>query len=154
VTTKRCCECHQVLPLAEFPGSLAHLYGVATRCRTCYNRREKRRREAAKVAGAPLHRRAQERWKAGVLEHYSGETPRCACCANQYRPHLTIDHAEQNGAAHRRALKAAGDNRHFYRWLKENGFPDGFRVLCYNCNFAAYRLGHCACQSSGVSTAV
>lgn len=21
-----------------------------------------------------------------------------------------------------------------YRWLKDQGFPEGFRVLCHNCN--------------------
>ena len=22
----------------------------------------------------------------------------------------------------------------FYRWLKRNNFPEGFQVLCFNCN--------------------
>jgi hypothetical protein len=26
-----------------------------------------------------------------------------------------------------------------YRWLKDRGYPGGFRVLCHNCNFATTR---------------
>jgi hypothetical protein len=29
------------------------------------------------------------------------------------------------------------------RWLRKNGFPKGFRVLCHNCNFAHGHYGYC-----------
>jgi len=31
----------------------------------------------------------------------------------------------------------------FYRWLKQNNFPEGFRVLCINCNFSLGIYGYC-----------
>ncbi len=29
----------------------------------------------------------------------------------------------------------------FYKWLRDAGYPDGFQVLCMNCNHAKYRNG-------------
>jgi hypothetical protein len=28
-------------------------------------------------------------------------------------------------------------------WIHSNGFPEGFRVLCHNCNSALGYYGHC-----------
>jgi hypothetical protein len=38
---------------------------------------------------------------------------------------------ENGGNKHRRQIGGCG---YFYRWLRKNGFPPGFQVLCYNCN--------------------
>jgi hypothetical protein len=70
-----------------------------------------------------------------VLAHYGGV---CACCAEHRYEFLSIDHPNNDGAAHRRDV---GPN--FRRWLKRQGFPPGYRVLCMNCNFARGRFGYC-----------
>jgi hypothetical protein len=33
-----------------------------------------------------------------------------------------------------------------YRWLISSGFPEGFRVLCHNCNQAIGLYGFCPHQ--------
>jgi hypothetical protein len=52
---------------------------------------------------------------------------------------LSIDHINGNGAEHRRELKrttgGSTGGHDFYRWLKNNNFPDGYQVLCMNCQF-------------------
>ncbi len=45
---------------------------------------------------------------------------------------LTVDHIDGGGKAHRR--DAALNN--MWRWLVTHNFPSGFRVLCFNCNYA------------------
>ena len=45
---------------------------------------------------------------------------------------LSIDHINNDGAAHRRKL---GSN-YIYSWLIQTNFPEGFQVLCHNCNLA------------------
>lgn len=77
--------------------------------------------------------------KAEVLAHYGGS---CACCGEGDLDVLSIDHINGGGCAHRRELKARGE-RFGYSWLKENGYPAGFRVLCLNCNFARGNYGYC-----------
>ena len=49
------------------------------------------------------------------------------------------------GRAHRREISgndnpATGD---MYQWLKANSYPDGFQILCFNCNCAKGAYGEC-----------
>jgi hypothetical protein len=30
-----------------------------------------------------------------------------------------------------------------YVWLRDNGWPEGYRVLCHNCNSARGLYGYC-----------
>ncbi len=76
-----------------------------------------------------------------VLEHYGGQPPCCACCGEMEPVFLTIDHLEGNGNQHRKQL---GGAPYFYRWLKREGWPPGFQVLCWNCNRGRWANdGHC-----------
>ena len=56
----------------------------------------------------------------------------CICCGEAEPRFLTIDHIENDGVIQR---KSHGVGAHFWRWLIKRGFPDGFQVLCMNCNF-------------------
>lgn len=79
--------------------------------------------------------------KPTVLGHYSGgETPRCARCGVDDIDILTIDHISGNGNEHRRRIGVTS-GWHFYEWLKRNDFPDGYQVLCFNCNMKKQMVG-------------
>ena len=76
----------------------------------------------------------------------------CACCGESHVEFLTIDHIDGSGAEHRKELlKERGwnvDSRsmsgsHTYWWLKQNDYPEGFRVLCFNCNSSLGHYGYC-----------
>jgi hypothetical protein len=41
---------------------------------------------------------------------------------------LSLDHVENNGAAHRRSMKAGS----IYSWIVRHLYPDGFQTLCFN----------------------
>lgn len=72
-----------------------------------------------------------------VIDAYGGK---CACCGEAELVFLTIDHVNDDGAEHRRQIAAEKGSRWLqagaptYRWLRDNGFPEGFQVLCANCN--------------------
>jgi len=85
-----------------------------------------------------LKRRQQRR--VLVLTHYSGPTPECACCGERTDIFLTIDHVNEDGAEHRRRIGARSGSD-IYSWLIKNDYPDGFQVLCFNCNWAKSRGG-------------
>lgn len=76
------------------------------------------------------------RLKRGTILEYSADG-KCAQCANNDMRVLSIDHPNMDGAEHRRSLKIIGGNN-FYRWLRREGYPDGYRVLCFSCNLADY----------------
>ena len=62
---------------------------------------------------------------------YSNGTMKCVMCGEHKLPCLSIDHIYGGGNKHRRELRLAGVD--FYRWLRKNEYPDGYRVLCANC---------------------
>jgi hypothetical protein len=88
--------------------------------------------------------RAKSRLHA--LLAYGGEVPTCDCpgCGENRLPFLTIDHIEGGGNKHRRELAGTSfpvgnvkpGGGVMYRWLKQMSYPQGHRVLCYNCNVA------------------
>lgn len=74
--------------------------------------------------------------KYAVLAYYSSGEPRCAHCGETDLICLCIDHMEGKGNSHRRLIsgnKAFGGSGMHY-WLRNNDFPKGFQVLCWNCN--------------------
>ena len=79
------------------------------------------------------------RLKIEVLEKYSNGEIKCQCCGEKIIEFLTIDHLNGGGTAHRRKIGRGN----LYLWLKKNNFPEGYRVLCFNCNEAISIYGKC-----------
>jgi hypothetical protein len=85
----------------------------------------------------PLQRERRKQIKKIILKHYGGDPPKCACCGEAHIEFLTIDHIQGAGNKQRRELfGGTGGGDRFYSWLIKNNFPDGFQVLCRNCNGA------------------
>lgn len=83
--------------------------------------------------------------KLEIIAAYGGK---CICCGCDVIEFLSIDHINNDGAAHRQSLSKKGNRKvsagEFYRWLKRNDFPkDNFQLLCYNCNCSKGFLGYC-----------
>lgn len=76
--------------------------------------------------------------KKAAFDHYGGK---CACCGEDEIDFLAIDHIHNDGAEHRRSTNCSGSR--MYSWLKNNDYPEGFQVLCHNCNFSKHLHGVC-----------
>jgi len=68
----------------------------------------------------------------------------CACCGETEEMFLSLDHVHNDGASHRREIGAGigngkGGSSRTLKWLKDNSYPDGFQVLCMNCNHGKAR---------------
>lgn len=85
-------------------------------CKSCVNCRKK-----------PSFSRDYTR-AAVILKYSPGGV--CQCCGESDRRLLTIDHVNNDGAEHRKTVSSA----HLVGWLRKNNFPEGFQVLCFNCN--------------------
>ena len=96
-----------------------------------------------KAKCSEARRKMLRKLKLAVLNGYGG--PICRCCGETHIEFLSIDHINNDGAAHRRSLpkSASSGGSGFYAWLKKNNFPPGFQVLCMNCNFAKGKYGYC-----------
>lgn len=80
--------------------------------------------------------------REAAIAHYGGH---CSCCGESRYEFLTIDHIENDGAEHRRTVVSS---RSICFWLKQNGYPEGFQVLCWNCNTAKHFHGGCPHQAA------
>ena len=83
-----------------------------------------------------------------ILKHYSklhsnSNIPCCNCCGENFHvDFLALDHIagkrqmdlEPELKKLKYSSKLKGMNLH--RWIIRNNFPDGFQILCTNCNFA------------------
>jgi hypothetical protein len=72
-------------------------------------------------------------YKEKVLEHYSHGTFSCNCCGTSIKDFLVIDHIAGNGNkkfGHSGRRSGVG----LYKYLIRNKFPEGYQVLCQNCN--------------------
>ena len=92
---------------------------------------------------AELNKALRERLRRIVIEHYSNGKVRCACCGEEHIEFLTIDHVGGGGNKHRKEI-----NNELYGWLRRNGYPKGFQVLCTNCNCCLGLRGYCPHKSS------
>ncbi len=110
-----------------------------------------RRRELSRTPSFRKRRREYERHyheklRLKVFIAYAGNPPKCACCGEPTLEFLAIDHINGGGRKQRLEHGAFG----VYRWLVRNGFPPGFRVLCYNCNLARGFYGYCPHENGGI----
>lgn len=94
---------------------------------------QKKYREKNREKYNAMTREHHRKKKLEVLIHYGGNHPKCACCGEDIIEFLTIDHIYGGGTQHRNKV---GYGYKFYQWLIKNNFPDGFQVLCRNCNWA------------------
>ena len=102
--------------------------------------RQKAYNTAHRESQNAAHRSRRLAIKLAVLRHYG---PACSCCGEYDSRLLSIEHANGDGAAHRRLLGPRYSAGSFYEWLITSGYPDdlGLAVLCWSCNQASHRSG-------------
>lgn len=88
-----------------------------------------------------IFKKLLDKRKLQVLTHYGGNPPKCACCDESIYEFLTIDHIGGGGNLHRRKTGRMGSS--FYQWLIKNNYPEGYRVLCWDCNCSLGIHGYC-----------
>jgi hypothetical protein len=132
-------------------------------CKTCWGKRNKsfyRKNRKSRIEAADRLKRAnperyagysrdyRQRLRADTLTAYGGTTPSCKCCGEDEPKFLAIDHVDGGGNEHRRSIHGnVSAGCRFYGWLRKNGWPPGFQVLCHNCNFAKTAYGECPHKS-------
>jgi hypothetical protein len=133
-------------PFDDFSKCRSMKFGLDARCKVC-------RSEDRKLNRYDLHwsknnpekrkeisKKHRDKRRLVCIAHYSNGSMKCACCGEHRTEFLAIDHINGGGAKHRRQLKNTGT---IYQWLKRNNYPEGFRILCHNCNMALGHYGYC-----------
>ena len=155
--TKTCSKCGIEKDIEFFHKDKRYLDGLFCWCKDCRKkyqqnmkenwsegeweqRRKYNRGNYAKYAQnyTKSRRRRNRSLKEEVMSHYCIGSPKCMKCGYGDIRALAIDHVNDDGAEHRRELfngtKAQRVSTSIYYWLRMNDYPDGFQVLCFNCN--------------------
>lgn len=119
---------------------------------TAYRRRDPeaaarhRETERGRFKSSPEHRQRhntlgrihRNKLKVAAYAAYGGFI--CACCGETHELFLSLDHVNNDGAQARQSLHPISGGA-LYAWLKHNNYPEGFQVLCMNCNCGKARNG-------------
>lgn len=133
VTERRCKYCEEVKPTSEF---YVHVGKISHKCKDC----EKNKMLAYHSQNREKNLSDMENYRRtarnAAIEHYGSK---CACCGESRPEFLAIDHINGGGNKHHKEIKGMAIGI----WLKNNGYPEGFRVLCHNCNQSLGHFGYC-----------
>lgn len=147
---KVCKDCGESKPLSEFSSKILRpprysreiLWHFA-HCKDCdrayHLRLYYKNHEQNKKQSRTWKKAESVKVKAAVFAAYGGYI--CRCCGETEKAFLTIDHVNNDGNVWRREKigkfkgRTTGGGYPTYRWLVKHEFPDGFQVLCMNCQF-------------------
>jgi len=144
---KHCIGCKMDKPIINFGIDRSNFDGHRSVCNECYSQRSigyygnridylKEYRDNHKIKYSNYHKEKGENLKIEVLTHYGNGKCTCVICGENRLPCLSIDHINGGGGQHRKSLGKYGySGVRFYKWLKDNNFPSGFRTLCMNDQF-------------------
>ena len=145
-----CQRCLGELPNEQFPiGTQGKRMRLCIKCRAYYAAHTAKWRKKHPEKARVLTERAKEKHRERrrkCLEHYGKQ---CACCGVEHTEFLAIDHVNGKGGIHRAEMHAGS----IYGWLIRNNFPEGFRTLCFNCNWSFGCYGYCPHQSPQAASA-
>ena len=156
-THKICQLCKAPLPIPRH-GLRKYCSGVCKQRGGETFRKEETIRRRSKLAWANMteekkksererHRKYGAYLRRVAISHYGGS---CACCGENKIEFLAIDHINGGGNKHRKSITGRG-SLNISQWLKKHNYPDGFRILCHNCNMAIGFYGKCPHNSGADS---
>ena len=116
-----CTTCSKYLPEDSFTPDTRKSNGRYSQCKDCRSSYKRKIRYEVLT----------------YYSHYDGGM--CACCGETEYEFLAIDHINGGGAQHRKE-RGYSD---ICSWLRSNGYPDEYQVLCHNCNMAKGMHGSC-----------
>lgn len=140
--TRSCTKCGVEKPLDAFHKNASYHDGYTRQCKACkgeYRRERYHANPAAEKAKADewaaanrerINAAAARRRYEALCQYSTTPEPSCACCGESTLPFLTFEHINGGGREHRRKTGGGG----FISWLRTNNYPEGFEVLCMNCN--------------------
>lgn len=158
--TKACSKCKEEKPLDAFWRDRKRKDGRLPACKDCESARLKK----AYKANPELFQARTRRWESKNREHVLQQArdyqqrrkvalrreifdvygDYCECCEEDHQEFLVLDHLKKVPIDHfnsRTGLRIGGTQ--LYAKIKKEGFPDHYRVLCWNCNASIGLHGYC-----------
>lgn len=136
---KKCTKCLEIKETINFDFFTDPRYKkkyIASKCKACTVKATYAWRKKNPRLTSLGRQRCNAKLKLLVISKYGkNELPVCHHCGFNDVRALCIDHVNNNGKEDRAKLRDkyfAGSV--FYRWLRDNNYPEGYQTLCANCN--------------------
>jgi hypothetical protein len=116
-----CSKCTIEQSIDNFYKSKSYSTGYFSYCKSCvsiYNKND----------GKIKSKEYKTRLRKEIIDKYGGK---CNICNENRIEFLCIDHIDGNGNKQRKEL---GGTQKVWNWIKKNNYPNGYRILCHNCN--------------------
>lgn len=119
----------------ENTSAIKNRYRASGKCVNCgvFKPNNHKYCDNCKIKTNGYERKYQKQAKDLVFDYYGSN---CVCCGESNVRFLTIDHINDDGAEHRRAI---GSN--IYKTIVKAKFPNKYRILCHNCNSGRFFNG-------------
>lgn len=119
-------------------GAHPHWHCRACKSQSAYKARGLKTYDSNRIRKARWYANARIRDRSAAFEAYGGQKCSCGACGETTFEFLTFDHTDNNGSTHRKEI---GHKSDIAFWLRRNGYPAGFAVLCFNCNIGRHING-------------
>lgn len=144
--TKICPKCNKALPINDF-----YLRNSVCRkpdarrswCKFCaqaYRKELNTADPSRKTKESAIAKKSYKKNRKVAIEYYGGM---CSCCGETQYEFLTFDHVNGKTEEDKKKPRHLMGGAYLYLWLKKNNYPEGFQILCYNCNCAKGYYGQC-----------
>jgi len=117
--------------------------GYQVLCHNCNSIKYRKSMTLSNNPEAIRSRKNRLNLKKEIFSYYSPKKIECSCCGFSEIMGLTIDHINPR-KSHGHTQELTG--KILYYWLKKNGFPPGYQILCFNCNHAKTNKNICPHQ--------
>ena len=137
LSQKQCCHCKKFKEINQFYKAGKNKIHAA--CKTCHKASMSASYHKHREINLKSQKQYRKKAKKEALEHYGGK---CVCCGEFRYEFLSFDHINGGGRKHSKSINGMAIGI----WLRKNNYPDGFRILCHNCNQALGHFGYCPHQ--------
>ena len=130
---KQCSKCKEILDVSVFYRRRARGdNGRMSACISCSSIAKEQWRVSHKKEHNEQARVYRNKMWDEILDAYG---PLCACCGEQNRRFLTLDHVDGGGRKHIESVGHKTIRIQIRAFVRRTGKPDTrYQVLCFNCN--------------------
>lgn len=124
----KCFTCKEFKSIDSFYKDSTKKYKIRYLCIPCSKTYREEYKERIRESG----RKYRQKLKLEIFSVYSKGEPKCNECGYNDIRALCVDHIAGRGSEHYKKIGGVGK---LYSWIRKNNFPEGFQILCMNCNF-------------------
>lgn len=134
-SVRKCSKCKRILPISNFSKNGFRKSGLFHYCKKCDSVRKKKYRLKNPDVSRNERIKRTDEVRELIIAVYGGC---CRICGEDRGLALVIHHIGGGGNKHRDEINRSSGTA-FYEWIKKEGYPEGYELLCGTCHLIHHR---------------